>query len=57
MYVAGRIECDADARLNSKSVILQGTWEESLSQAVPVDLDKCVLLILVLLSFLLLSKQ
>ncbi|CAH0728425.1 unnamed protein product, partial [Brenthis ino] len=40
VYVAGRIECDADARLNSKSVVLQGTWEESLSQAVPVDLDR-----------------
>ncbi|KAG7298053.1 hypothetical protein JYU34_018823 [Plutella xylostella] len=37
--VAGRIECDADARLNPKSVVLQGTWDESLSQAVPVDLD------------------
>ncbi|XP_059053167.1 DNA polymerase alpha subunit B isoform X2 [Achroia grisella] len=37
--VAGRIECDADARLNPKSVMLQGTWEESLSQAVPVDID------------------
>ncbi|CAB3248945.1 unnamed protein product [Arctia plantaginis] len=37
--VAGRIECDADARLNPKSVVLQGTWEQSLSQAVPVDLD------------------
>ncbi|XP_075982564.1 DNA polymerase alpha subunit B [Anticarsia gemmatalis] len=37
--VAGRIECDADARLNAKSVVLQGTWEHSLSQAVPVDLD------------------
>ncbi|XP_026760615.2 DNA polymerase alpha subunit B isoform X2 [Galleria mellonella] len=37
--VAGRIECDADARLNPKSVVLQGTWEESLSQAVPVDID------------------
>ncbi|PZC75490.1 hypothetical protein B5X24_HaOG206031 [Helicoverpa armigera] len=37
--VAGRIECDADARLNPKSVVLQGTWDQSLSQAVPVDLD------------------
>ncbi|CAH0690090.1 unnamed protein product [Spodoptera exigua] len=37
--VAGRIECDADARLNPKSVVLQGTWEQSLSQTVPVDLD------------------
>ncbi|XP_061721903.1 DNA polymerase alpha subunit B [Cydia pomonella] len=37
--VAGRIECDADARLNPKCVVLQGTWEHSLSQAVPVDLD------------------
>ncbi|XP_030035183.2 DNA polymerase alpha subunit B [Manduca sexta] len=37
--VAGRIECDADARLNVKSVILQGTWAESLCQTVPVDLD------------------
>ncbi|KAI8425179.1 hypothetical protein MSG28_007004 [Choristoneura fumiferana] len=37
--VAGRIQCDADARLNSKSVVLQGTWEQSLSQTVPVDLD------------------
>ncbi|CAH2045616.1 unnamed protein product, partial [Iphiclides podalirius] len=35
--VSGRIECDADARLNSKSVVLQGTWETSLSQAVTVD--------------------
>ncbi|XP_068618836.1 DNA polymerase alpha subunit B isoform X4 [Battus philenor] len=39
VIVAGRIECDADARLNSKSVVLQGTWEESLSQAVAVDID------------------
>ncbi|XP_047537222.1 DNA polymerase alpha subunit B [Vanessa atalanta] len=39
VLVAGRIECDADARLNSKSVVLQGTWEDSLSQAVSVDLD------------------
>lgn len=39
VYVAGRIECDADARLNSKSVVLQGTWDDSLSLAVPVDLD------------------
>ncbi|CAG9565352.1 unnamed protein product [Danaus chrysippus] len=39
VFVAGRIECDADARLNSKSVILQGTWEDSLSQTVPLDLD------------------
>ncbi|XP_013170919.1 PREDICTED: DNA polymerase alpha subunit B isoform X2 [Papilio xuthus] len=39
VLVAGRIECDADARLNSKSVILQGTWEASLSQAVTVDMD------------------
>ncbi|XP_041969121.1 DNA polymerase alpha subunit B isoform X2 [Aricia agestis] len=39
ILVAGRIDCDADARLNPKSVILQGTWEESLSQSVPVDLD------------------
>ncbi|XP_034834099.1 DNA polymerase alpha subunit B [Maniola hyperantus] len=39
VIVAGRIECDADARLNSKSVVLQGTWDESLSLAVPVDLD------------------
>ncbi|XP_052744171.1 DNA polymerase alpha subunit B isoform X2 [Bicyclus anynana] len=39
VYVAGRIECDADARLNSKSVVLQGTWDESLSLVVPVDLD------------------
>ncbi|XP_026734984.1 DNA polymerase alpha subunit B isoform X1 [Trichoplusia ni] len=37
--VAGRIECDADARLNPKSVVLQGIWEHSLSQTVPVDLD------------------
>lgn len=37
--MAGRIECDADARLNAKSVVLQGTWEDSLSQAVSVDLD------------------
>ncbi|RVE55324.1 hypothetical protein evm_000222 [Chilo suppressalis] len=37
--VAGRIECDADARLNPKCVMLQGTWDESLSQAVSVDLD------------------
>ncbi|KAJ8713937.1 hypothetical protein PYW08_007557 [Mythimna loreyi] len=37
--VVGRIECDADARLNPKSVILQGTWDQSLSQTVPVDLD------------------
>lgn len=37
--VVGRIECDADARLNPKSVVLQGTWEHSLSQTVPVDLD------------------
>lgn len=40
--VVGRIECDADARLNHKSVVLQGTWEQSLSQTVPVDLDKSV---------------
>ncbi|CAK1583502.1 unnamed protein product [Parnassius mnemosyne] len=39
VIVAGRIECDADARLNSKSVVLQGSWEESLSQAVTVDTD------------------
>ncbi|CAG4931941.1 unnamed protein product [Parnassius apollo] len=39
VIVAGRIECDADARLNSKSVVLQGSWEESLSQAVTVDMD------------------
>ncbi|XP_028038639.1 DNA polymerase alpha subunit B isoform X1 [Bombyx mandarina] len=39
VYVAGRIECDADARLNAKCVVLQGTWEESLSQSVPVDFD------------------
>ncbi|XP_072929988.1 DNA polymerase alpha subunit B isoform X2 [Epargyreus clarus] len=39
VFVSGRIECDADARLNAKSVVLQGTWEESLSQAVAVDLD------------------
>ncbi|XP_049877465.1 DNA polymerase alpha subunit B [Pectinophora gossypiella] len=37
--VAGRVECDADARLNPKCVVLQGTWEDSLSQVVPVDLD------------------
>ncbi|KAL4719448.1 hypothetical protein ACJJTC_008993, partial [Scirpophaga incertulas] len=40
VMVAGRIECDADARLNSKCVMLQGTWEESLSQVVSVDIDK-----------------
>ncbi|KAI5643143.1 DNA polymerase alpha/epsilon subunit B domain-containing protein [Phthorimaea operculella] len=39
VYVCGRIECDADARLNSKCVVLQGTWQDSLSQAVPVDID------------------
>ncbi|KAL4709834.1 hypothetical protein ACJJTC_000321 [Scirpophaga incertulas] len=39
VMVAGRIECDADARLNSKCVMLQGTWEESLSQVVSVDID------------------
>ncbi|XP_063831436.1 DNA polymerase alpha subunit B isoform X1 [Ostrinia nubilalis] len=39
VVVAGRIECDADARLNPKCVVLQGTWEDSLSQAVPVDID------------------
>ncbi|CAG9789223.1 unnamed protein product [Diatraea saccharalis] len=37
--VAGRIECDADARLNPKCVMLQGTWEESLSQIVSIDMD------------------
>ncbi|XP_013192092.2 DNA polymerase alpha subunit B isoform X3 [Amyelois transitella] len=40
VWVAGQIQCDADARLNPKSVVLQGTWEESLSQSVPVDLDE-----------------
>lgn len=49
--VAGRIECDADARLNPKSVVLQGTWEQSLSQAVPVDLDKSVYIISFIHSF------
>ncbi|KAJ2953252.1 hypothetical protein O0L34_g832 [Tuta absoluta] len=39
VYVCGRIECDADARLNSKCVVLQGTWQDSLSQAVPMDID------------------
>ncbi|VVD06040.1 unnamed protein product [Leptidea sinapis] len=39
VYVSGRIECDAEARLNAKCVVLQGTWEESLSQCVPLDLD------------------
>lgn len=49
--MAGRIECDADARLNPKSVVLQGTWEQSLSQAVPVDLDKSVYIISFIHSF------
>ncbi|KAJ0173714.1 hypothetical protein K1T71_010863 [Dendrolimus kikuchii] len=39
VLVAGRIECDANARLNAKSVELQGSWADSLSQAVPVDMD------------------
>ncbi|XP_045502628.1 DNA polymerase alpha subunit B isoform X1 [Colias croceus] len=39
VFVAGRIECDADARLNAKSVLLQGTWENSLSNYVTVDMD------------------
>ncbi|XP_045528050.1 DNA polymerase alpha subunit B isoform X1 [Pieris brassicae] len=39
VYVSGRIECDADARLNAKSAVLQGTWENSLSNSVSVDMD------------------
>ncbi|CAK1552252.1 unnamed protein product [Leptosia nina] len=39
VYVSGRIDCDANARLNAKSVVLQGTWEHSLSTSVSVDLD------------------
>ncbi|GBP79989.1 DNA polymerase alpha subunit B [Eumeta japonica] len=40
VFVCGRVDCDADARLQPKCVMLQGCWQRSLSQNVPLDLDR-----------------
>lgn len=39
IYIAGRIECDSDSRLNAKSVMLQGNWDHSMNETVQVNID------------------
>ncbi|KNC73230.1 hypothetical protein SARC_14209, partial [Sphaeroforma arctica JP610] len=38
VHVIGRVSCDSEGRLNDKSLILEGTREESNGERVPLDM-------------------